>query len=134
MVGCLLRLVSTFAIGRRLNPVAGLRRPFRSTGYLPSPTAATVKASRCNPLVEPSARLHKGDVVMLRRSFAKLAIPVLASGIVTTATLPVRSARADHADNIIASRDPFGELRTVTTNGVFDVDNLFFRDLGTNGR
>jgi cytochrome c peroxidase len=71
---------------------------------------------------------------MSPRCFTNLAIPVLASAMVAGVTLADRSAIADRADNLIASRDPFGQLRTLTTNGVFDFDNLFFRDLGTNGR
>jgi cytochrome c peroxidase len=71
---------------------------------------------------------------MWHRYFTTLAIPVLAGATVTTATLASRPATADRADNLIASRDPFGQLRTFTTNGVFDFDNPFFRDLGTNGR
>jgi hypothetical protein len=68
------------------------------------------------------------------RCFSTLAIPVLAGAIVTTVTLTGRSATADRADDVIASRDPFGQLRTFTTNGAFDFDNPFFRELGTNGR
>jgi len=71
---------------------------------------------------------------MSRRCFTSLAIPVLASAMVAAVTLADRSARADRADNLIASRDPFGQLRTLTTHGVFDFDNPFFRELGTNGR
>jgi cytochrome c peroxidase len=72
--------------------------------------------------------------MMWRRCFATVAVPVLAGAIVTTATLAGRSAMADRADSLIASRDPFGQLRTFTTNGGFDVDNPFFKELGTNGR
>ncbi|HJZ71495.1 MAG TPA: hypothetical protein VKE51_07115 [Vicinamibacterales bacterium] len=71
---------------------------------------------------------------MLHRCFTNVAIPVLAGAIVATVTLPDRSAMADRADNLIASRDPSGQLHTFTTNGAFDFDNPFFRDLGTNGR
>jgi hypothetical protein len=45
-----------------------------------------------------------------------------------------RLATADHAGDLIASRDPFGQLRTFTTTGSFDLENPFFKDLGTNGR
>jgi cytochrome c peroxidase len=71
---------------------------------------------------------------MSRRCFINPAILVLASAMVAAVTLAGRSATADRADNLIASRDPFGQLRTLTTAGVFDLDNPFFRDLGTNGR
>ena len=57
---------------------------------------------------------------MSRRCFTNVAIPVLACAMVTAVTLVGRSAIADRADNLIASRDPFGQLRTFTTNGVFD--------------
>ena len=71
---------------------------------------------------------------MSRRCFTHLAIPVLTCAMVTTVTLAGRLAVADRADNLVASRDQFGQLRTFTTNGVFDLDNPFFTDLGTNGR
>jgi len=71
---------------------------------------------------------------MFHRCLTNVAIPVMAGAIVATVTLPGRSAMADRADNLIASQDPFGQLRTFTTNGLFDFDNPFFRDLGTNGR
>src|SRR5262245_17792344 len=46
----------------------------------------------------------------------------------------IRPATADREDRLIASRDPFGQLRTYTTNDGFDLENPFFKDLGTNGR
>src|SRR5690349_22273006 len=70
---------------------------------------------------------------MLRRCFATLTI-LVATGMVAMLTLSGRAADADDADTVIASRDPFGQLRTFTTNGVFDFENPFFKDLGTNGR
>ena len=71
---------------------------------------------------------------MLRRRFRCLAIPAVAGAILLTLTLTARPATADRADNLIASRDPSGQLRTFTTNNGFDLDNPFFQDLGTNGR
>jgi hypothetical protein len=41
---------------------------------------------------------------------------------------------ADRRADLIASRDPSGQLRTLTTNGSFDLENPFFEDLGTNRR
>jgi cytochrome c peroxidase len=35
---------------------------------------------------------------------------------------------------LLASRDPSGELRTLDVNGRLDLDNPFFKELGTNGR
>jgi cytochrome c peroxidase len=71
---------------------------------------------------------------MLHRRFTRLAIPAAAGAIVSTLTLAGRPATADHADHLIASRDPFGQLRTFTTNSGFDLENPFFQDLGSNGR
>jgi cytochrome c peroxidase len=71
---------------------------------------------------------------MLCRSLARLVILIATGAIAATLTLSSRTAAADSASNLIASRDPFGQLRTFTTSGAFDFDNPFFRDLGTNGR
>jgi cytochrome c peroxidase len=71
---------------------------------------------------------------MLHRHFASLAIPLAAGAILSALTLTARPATADGAGNLIASRDPFGQLRTFTTNDGFDLENPFFQDLGTNGR
>ena len=71
---------------------------------------------------------------MLHRRFTRLAIPAAAGAILSTLSLTARPATADRADNLIASRDPSGQLRTFTTNNGFDLDNPFFQDLGTNGR
>jgi len=64
----------------------------------------------------------------------KMAIPALACAIVTTVMLAGRPTRADREDNIIASRDAFGVLKTFTENTEFDFDNPFFKELGTNDR
>src|SRR5689334_8127803 len=59
----------------------------------------------------------------------------IAAGVVAAAlTFTAGPAAADRRDNLIASSDRFGQLRTFTTNGSFDLDNPFFADLGTNGR
>jgi hypothetical protein len=65
--------------------------------------------------------------------FARLVAPAAALAVVgiVTASLP---AAADRGNDVTASRDPFGQLRTLTTNGSFDLQNPFFQDLGTNGR
>ncbi len=68
------------------------------------------------------------------RRFTNLAISVATGAVAATLTLASRPAAADHEGNLIASRDQFGQLRTFTTNGSFDLDNPFFSDLGTNGR
>jgi cytochrome c peroxidase len=64
----------------------------------------------------------------------RLAISLVIGAVVTMLALPDRSATAERADAILASRDAFGQLRTFTTNGEFDPHNPFFQDLGTNGR
>ncbi len=71
---------------------------------------------------------------MLRRRLTSLAVPAATCAIVAALTLAGRSAKADHADGLFASPDQFGQLRTLTTNGTFDLENPFFKDLGTNGR
>ena len=71
---------------------------------------------------------------MLGRRFTCLAIPAAACAVVLALTLAGRPATADHADRLIASRDPSGQLRTFTTNSGFDLTNPFFQDLGSNGR
>lgn len=68
------------------------------------------------------------------RRFSGLMVTVLTGTLATTLTLIGRSATADKAEGLIASRDKFGQLRTFTTNGQFDLTNPFFSDLGTNGR
>jgi cytochrome c peroxidase len=70
---------------------------------------------------------------MPRRHFARVAILVVTSAVVVL-TMSGSRADANGAENLIASRDPFGQLRTFTTNGTFDLENPFFKDLGTNGR
>jgi len=59
------------------------------------------------------------------------ALTAFALVVLLVATPP---ASARRAEDLIASRDPFGQLRTFTTNGSFDPQNPFFKDLGTNGR
>jgi cytochrome c peroxidase len=71
---------------------------------------------------------------MLRRRSTTLAIAVATGALLTLLTLSGGSATADRADSVIASRDRFGQLRTVTTSGGFDLENPFFQDLGSNGR
>ena len=71
---------------------------------------------------------------MLGQRFTKLAVPLATGVLVTILALAGQSATANRADDLIASRDRFGQLRTFTTNGAFDLDNPFFEDLGTNGR
>src|SRR5262249_10837631 len=71
---------------------------------------------------------------MLRRYFAAFTIPVATGAFVIIMALSGRTVGADGGDNVIDSRDPFGQLRTLTTNGAFDFDNPFFEELGTNGR
>jgi hypothetical protein len=68
------------------------------------------------------------------RRHTNLAISVATVAVAAALTLAVEPASADRHDDLIASRDRFGQLRTFTTNGSFDLDNPFFSDLGTNGR
>lgn len=71
---------------------------------------------------------------MLRR---RLTTIVMAVVIVTVGRMLIsgpRTATADNAAGLTASSDPFGQLRTFTTAGSFDLQNPFFKELGTNGR
>jgi cytochrome c peroxidase len=65
-----------------------------------------------------------------------LAAYVLTIGpLVLTAAGTVAISRADIGDeNLFASEDPSGQLRTFNTHGALDFSNPFFQDLGTNGR
>ena len=71
---------------------------------------------------------------MPAKPLTRLAILGTGGALVIMHLVASRPASAHHADDLIASRDPFGQLRTFTTNGSFDLQNPFFRDLGTNGR
>jgi hypothetical protein len=71
---------------------------------------------------------------MLHQRFTCLSIPVATGALAAALTLSGQSATADRNDALIASRDRFGQVRTFTTNGQFDLTNPFFNDLGTNGR
>jgi hypothetical protein len=70
--------------------------------------------------------------------FRRRRLTTLAVAVVTGATVALLAAAAPatahRADRVFASRDPFGQLRTYTTNDGFDVENPFFQELGTNGR
>jgi cytochrome c peroxidase len=57
------------------------------------------------------------------------------AGLVAGVLAVGRPAVADEGRaTLLASRDPSGELRTLDVNGRLDLDNPFFKDLGTNGR
>jgi hypothetical protein len=71
---------------------------------------------------------------MSRTRLYRLATTVAAAVIVTMWFLAGGSATAHHDGALIASLDPSGQLRTLTTNGSFDLQNPFFQELGTNGR
>jgi hypothetical protein len=61
-------------------------------------------------------------------------LAALGAGALVVLLVAAPPASARRADDLIASRNPFGQLRTFTTNGSFDLQNPFFKDLGTNGR
>src|SRR5262245_19221405 len=69
-----------------------------------------------------------------RRLFRLLAIPCAVGALTALMLAATPPASARRTDDLIASRDAFGQLRTLTTNGSFDLQNPFFKDLGTNGR
>jgi len=71
---------------------------------------------------------------MLHRRFTGLSVSVATCALAASLTLLGQPATADRAGDLIASRDQFGQLRTFTTNGQFDLTNPFFSELGTNGR
>ena len=69
-----------------------------------------------------------------KRSFRYFAIPGAGGALMAFMLAATPPAAAHRSDDVIASPDPFGQLRTLTTNGSFDLQNPFFKDLGTNGR
>src|SRR3954471_7724493 len=71
---------------------------------------------------------------MVPRHLTKVAVAAATGAMVAMVMLAGRPAMADRADDLIASSDPFGQLRTFTARRAFDLKNPFFKDLGTNGR
>ena len=71
---------------------------------------------------------------MLRQRLATIVISVVTVAAAPMLISETRVATAENAADVLASRDPFGQLRTFTTAGSFDLENPFFKELGTNGR
>jgi cytochrome c peroxidase len=70
---------------------------------------------------------------MLRRSSVALTLAVC--GATATASLcGGRAAGFDVDPSIMVADNGTGQMRSFSTQGVFDLDNPFFQDLGTNGR
>src|SRR5438034_394356 len=64
-------------------------------------------------------------IALVMAGTAALVGPMIASRAATA---------ADDDPNIITTRNASGQLRTFNANGPLDLQNPFFRDLGTNGR
>ena len=45
-----------------------------------------------------------------------------------------RAAALDADPSVLTAENASGQMRSLSTRGVFDLDNPFFQDLGTNGR
>jgi len=71
---------------------------------------------------------------MLRRRLTTIFMAVVTVTAVPMLINGTRPATAENGAGLLASRDQFGQLRTFTTAGSFDLDNPFFKELGTNGR
>ena len=70
---------------------------------------------------------------MLKRHLVSLAVVVSTGAVVGILALGLSTA-AETDSRQLVSNDPAGQVRTFNTNGAVDVDNPFFKDLGTNGR
>jgi cytochrome c peroxidase len=70
---------------------------------------------------------------MLKRHLVSLAI-VVSTGAVVGILASDLSTAGETDSRQLVSNDPAGQVRTFNTNGALDVDNPFFKDLGTNGR
>ncbi len=71
---------------------------------------------------------------MLQRAVLGAGVAV-GAGLVAGMMAMGRPAVADEgAATLLASRDASGEVRTLDVNGRLDLDNPFFKELGTNGR
>jgi cytochrome c peroxidase len=72
---------------------------------------------------------------MLNRPFVGVALVLCTGAISGMAAGTARPATAEEADRrALVFEDPTGQVRTLDVNGPLDLDNPFFRDLGTNGR
>jgi len=70
---------------------------------------------------------------MLKRHLVSLAV-VVSTGAVVGILASDLSTAGETDSRQLVSNDPAGQVRTFNTNGALDVDNPFFKDLGTNGR
>ena len=69
---------------------------------------------------------------MPRRSGAALALASCA--VAAGGVLLGRATALDADPSIMTAENASGQMRSLSTRGVFDLDNPFFQDLGTNGR
>jgi cytochrome c peroxidase len=70
---------------------------------------------------------------MLKRHLVSLAV-VVSTGAVVGVLASDLSTAGETESRQLVSDDPAGQVRTFNTNGALDLDNPFFKDLGTNGR
>ena len=71
---------------------------------------------------------------MLKRHVLGLAV-IISTGVVAGTLAASGISTAGETDpHQLVSDDPTGQVRTFNVNGALDLDNPFFKDLGTNGR
>ena len=71
---------------------------------------------------------------MLKRHLLGLAVVVSTGAVAGMLAASGVSTAGETDPHQLVSDDPTGQVRTFNVNGVLDVDNPFFKDLGTNGR
>jgi cytochrome c peroxidase len=70
---------------------------------------------------------------MLKRHLVSLAVVVSTGAVVGILASDLSTAGETDSRQLVFN-DPAGQVRTFNTSGALDVDNPFFKDLGTNGR
>ena len=71
---------------------------------------------------------------MLKRHLLGLAVVVSTGAVAGMLAASGVSTAGETDPHQLVSDDPTGQMRTFDVNGALDVDNPFFKDLGTNGR
>ena len=71
---------------------------------------------------------------MVKHHPATLAIAACVVALCVASSFAVRRVKAEENQSFVTFSDSAGEFSTVNVNGDFDLQNPFFRELGTNGR
>ena len=61
-------------------------------------------------------------------------ITTAVAALIVTVSIAARRVKAEQSHSLVTFSDADGEFQTLNVNGEFDLDNPFFRSLGTNGR